>query len=160
MRQSSSSRYRTRDTYAQLAISSRQLNQTDLYLAKMWPLYVAAILAIVHCTNAQIDRTSWTVTADSFQTGTGNEPIKAIDADRASIFHTQWMPVNVPLPHNLTIDMKASYNINAVSYLPRQDGTLNGNIGQHEIRLSADGTTWGAPVVCTIPDYSDSCLNT
>ena len=76
----------------------------------MWPTYATAILAIAQLAKAQIDRTGWTITADSFQTGTGNEPAKAIDSDRASIFHTQWMPVNVPLPHNLTIDMKRSYN--------------------------------------------------
>ena len=115
----------------------------------MWPKYTTAILAIAQLAKAQIDRTGWTITADSFQTGTNNEPPKAIDGDRASIFHTQWMPVNVPLPHNVTIDMKQSYNINAVSYLPRQDGNLNGNIGQHKIQLSTDGTTWGSPVVCT-----------
>ncbi|KAL8794000.1 MAG: hypothetical protein Q9195_003406 [Heterodermia aff. obscurata] len=43
--------------------------------------------------------------------------------------------------------MKKSYNINAVSYLPRQDGNSNGNIGQHQIQLSSDGQVWGSPVV-------------
>ena len=111
----------------------------------MWSLYVAATLAIVQLAKAQIDRTAWTIAADSFQPG--NEPKNAIDASTTSIFHTQWTPVNAPLPHNLTIDMKQTYNINAVSYLPRQDGNSNGNTGQHQIRLSTDGITWGNPVV-------------
>ena len=101
----------------------------------MWPKSSAAILAVVASfAKAQIDRTGWQITADSFQPG--NEPTNAIDASTTSIFHTQWTPVNVPLPHNLTIDMKKSYNINAVSYLPRQDGNSNGNIGQHSMYIS------------------------
>ena len=100
----------------------------------MWPKSTAAILAVVaSLAKAQIDRTGWQITADSFQPG--NEPANAIDASTTSIFHTEWTPVNVPFPHNLTIDMKTSYNINAVSYLPRQDGNSNGNIGQHRMYI-------------------------
>ena len=43
--------------------------------------------------------------------------------------------------------MKQSYNVNALSYLPRQDGNSNGNIGQHQIVLSIDGKSWSSPVV-------------
>ena len=111
----------------------------------MWPKYTAVVLAIAHFASSQIQRTGWTITADSFQPG--NEPTNAIDSSTTSIFHTQWTPVNAPLPHNLTIDMKTVSNINAISYLPRQDGNSNGNIGQHQIQLSTDGTKWGPPVV-------------
>ena len=34
--------------------------------------------------------------------------------------------------------MKSVQNVNGLAYLPRQDGTLNGSIGQHKIHLSRD----------------------
>lgn len=42
--------------------------------------------------------------------------------------------------------MQKSYVVNGISYQPRQDGSNNGNIGQHTITLSNDGTTWTNPV--------------
>ena len=111
----------------------------------MWPKSTAAILAVASLAKAQIDRTGWQITADSFQPG--NEPANAIDASTQSIFHTEWTPVNVPLPHNLTIDMRTSYNINAVSYLPRQDGNSNGNIGQHRMYSSSLSSL---PLLCVL----------
>ena len=61
--------------------------------------------------------------------------------------------VNIPLPHNITIDMKTVQNVNGLIYTPRQDGNSNGNIGQHQIQLSLDGVTFGAPVAAGT--YSD-----
>ena len=107
--------------------------------------YVAVVLSFVPLALTQIARTGWTVTADSFQPG--NEVANTIDGNTGTFWHTEFNPVNTPLPHNITIDMKKTYNVNALSYLPRQDGNSNGNIGQHQIVLSTDGATWTAPVV-------------
>ncbi|OCL01465.1 carbohydrate-binding module family 32 [Glonium stellatum] len=87
-----------------------------------------------------IDRTGWTVTADSYQPG--NEPSNVLDGNTGTFWHTEYSPTNAALPHNLTIDLKALYWINGLSYLPRQDGSSNGNIGQHIIQLSADNSNW------------------
>jgi len=46
------------------------------------------------------------------------------------------------LPHNVYIDLGASTYINGFTYLPRQDGSLFGNIGAHTIELSLDNKTW------------------
>ncbi|KAL8906790.1 MAG: hypothetical protein Q9171_006119 [Xanthocarpia ochracea] len=108
----------------------------------MWQALAALLVATVPFVASQIDRTGWTVTVDSFQTGTNNEAAKAIDGNTGTIWHTQWMPTNVALPHTITLDMKRSYNVNGLTYLPRQDGNSNGNIGQHLIQISLDGTTW------------------
>ncbi|MCJ1378374.1 hypothetical protein MMC17_001472 [Xylographa soralifera] len=43
--------------------------------------------------------------------------------------------------------MKQSYNINSLTYLPRQDGNNNGHIGEHQIVISTDGKTWSSPIV-------------
>ncbi|KAL8680010.1 MAG: hypothetical protein Q9186_003776 [Xanthomendoza sp. 1 TL-2023] len=108
----------------------------------MWGAFATILLASVTLVTSQTDRTGWTVTVDSFQTGTDNEAAKVLDGNTGTLWHTQWMPTAVPLPHTITLDMKKTYNVNGLTYLPRQDGNANGNIGQHLIQLSSDGTTW------------------
>lgn len=88
---------------------------------------------------------TWTATADSYQPN--NPPSNAIDGNANTFWHTEYSPVTPQLPHYLQIDMKQSYLINSISYQPRQDGVSNGNIGGHQITLSADGITFGAPKV-------------
>ncbi|KAI0465821.1 hypothetical protein F4859DRAFT_507819 [Xylaria cf. heliscus] len=115
-----------------------------------WLLYLRIIQAFFSFALAQfpwataIPRTGWTVTADSFQPG--NEAAKAIDGNSSTFWHTAYSPTIAPLPHYIQLDMKKSYVINGVSYQPRQDGSSNGNIGQHTVTLSNDGTTWSSPV--------------
>lgn len=89
------------------------------------------------------DRTGWTATADSSQPG--NDAQNVLDGNANSIWHTGFNP-DVPLPHQITIDMQTSRYVNALTYQPRQDGSLNGNIGEHKIYLSNDGVNWGDPL--------------
>jgi len=42
--------------------------------------------------------------------------------------------------------MHARHNVSGLTYLPRQDGVFNGNIGRYSISVSLDGTHWGTPV--------------
>ena len=88
-----------------------------------------------------IDRTGWTATADSFVPG--HEPAKAFDNDVNSYWQTQ---PGAPLPHSITIDMKSTYLINSLSYLPQQIPISQGNIQAHTIQLSSNGQNWGEPV--------------
>ncbi|KAL8689805.1 MAG: hypothetical protein Q9224_004557, partial [Gallowayella concinna] len=88
----------------------------------------------------QLDRAGWTVTADSFQPGC--EPQKVLDGTGGTWWETRFSPTMAPLPHNLVIDMKNSHLINGFQMLPRQDGHPSGNIGQHTIEVSLDGSTW------------------
>lgn len=110
----------------------------------MLQLYAFIVLSFFHLAATQTPRTGWTVAVDSFQPG--NEATRVLDGDNTTFWHTGFSPVNVPLPHNITIDMQKLYYVNGLSYLPRQDGNSNGNIGQHKIQLSTDGVNWGAPV--------------
>ena len=103
------------------------------------------LLSLLPLAVAQIDRTGWTATTDSFQPG--NEPANVLDNNPSTFWHTEFNPTNAALPHNIVINMNQVYNVNGVSYLPRQDGISNGNIGQHTIELSLDGTNWATPVV-------------
>jgi galactose oxidase len=96
---------------------------------------------LVASASVAISRTGWTATADSFQTG--NEPAKALDGSATTFWHSEYDPTPVdPLPNWIVVDMKASYNINAVSLQPRPADSGNGRIGGHRIEVSADNSTW------------------
>ncbi|KAF1837919.1 arabinogalactan endo-1,4-beta-galactosidase [Decorospora gaudefroyi] len=95
-----------------------------------------------------ISRSGWTATADSFQPG--NEPAKALDGSAATFWHSKYDPAPVdPLPNWIVVDMKASYNINAVSIQPRPSDNANGRIGGHKIEVSTDNTNWQIAAVGT-----------
>jgi galactose oxidase len=90
----------------------------------------------------EIDRSGWAITADSSQTSAGNDISKAFDDDINTFWHTAWDPADVPLPHNVVMDMGNQYVVSGFVYTPRQDGLTNGNIGTHTIATSVDGQTW------------------
>ncbi|KAI4190030.1 MAG: hypothetical protein L6R41_001049 [Letrouitia leprolyta] len=108
----------------------------------MWTFIAGTLVAFASfaATQTVTDRTGWTVAVDSFQPG--NEATAVLDGNTGTIWHTQWTPTNAALPHRITIDMKKTVNVNGLNYLPRQDGNKNGNIGQHTIEVSLDGTTF------------------
>lgn len=108
----------------------------------MWRFLIPTLVAFASfaATQTVTDRTGWTVSVDSFQPG--NEATYVLDGSTGTIWHTQWTPTNAALPHQITIDMKKTVNVNGLNYLPRQDGNSNGNIGQHTIEVSLDGTTY------------------
>jgi galactose oxidase len=87
-----------------------------------------------------ISQAGWTVTVDSFEPG--NEGYLAVDGNSNTFWHTEWTPTEAPLPHTITIDMKNTYNVDGLTYQPRQDGNSNGNIGQHQIFTSTDGNNF------------------
>lgn len=92
--------------------------------------------------------TDFTVTVDSEETTSAAEDgraVNALDGDSATFWTTKWNNVSPTpgYPHFFRIDMKASYAIQGLSYLPRQTpGNLQGNIGQHLIEVSVDGSNW------------------
>ena len=89
--------------------------------------------SIQAATAGAISRTGWTCTADSAQAG--NPCTNVLDNDTTTFWHTEYNPTLVPLPHQIVIDMQVSYLVGSITYLPRQDGNSNGNIGQHVISL-------------------------
>ena len=84
-------------------------------------------------TAAAIDRTGWTCTVDS--ANDGNPCTNVLDGDNTTIWHTEYNPTVADLPHQITINMQASYSVGSITYEPRQDGNSNGNIGEHVISL-------------------------
>ena len=96
-------------------------------------------------TGSQLPRTGWTATASSSEAGVA-PPGNALDGNTGSLWHSQYTPGSAQPPHTITIDMKQDYNTIGLTYLPRQDGSSNGNIGQHQVFVSRDGTNFGSPV--------------
>ena len=86
---------------------------------------------------APIDRTNWKITCDSWQYY--DWCTNPFDNNPNTIWHTEYTPATSNLPHNIVIDFGLIRNINGLTYLPRQDGSSNGNIGRHEIWTSLDG---------------------
>jgi galactose oxidase len=86
----------------------------------------------------------WTATASDQESG--YPASNAVDGDSTTFWHSNYAPTAVPLPHSITIDMHATNYVSGLTYLPRQDGVYNGNIGQYSISVSRDGQNWGAPV--------------
>jgi len=101
---------------------------------------------------AAITPQAWTATADSFQPG--YPPSNVLDGNTNSFWHTPFGTNGNGLPHTLTIDMKQSYLINSVAYIPRQDGSSNGNVGEHTVTTSQDGINFAN--VVTRGTYQDS----
>ena len=83
--------------------------------------------------SAAINRSGWTVTCDSAQSG--NPCTNAIDGSNNTFWHSEYSPTLVPLPHYILIDMKTAQLIERVTLEPRQDGNNNGHIGQHIITV-------------------------
>ena len=101
---------------------------------------------------AAISPNAWTATADSFQPGYPASNV--LDGNTNTFWHTPFGANGNPLPHYLTIDMQQSYLINSVAYIPRQDGSANGNIGEHTITISNDGVDFNT--VVALGTYQDS----
>lgn len=80
-----------------------------------------------------------TIVVSDFQSGT--EGAKAVDGSTGTFWHSAWNPV-VALPHTATIDLGNVQLINGFNYLPRQDGTANGRIGQYTLEASTDNSAW------------------
>ena len=87
----------------------------------------------------------FTATADSQEVTVATEDgraINALDGNRDTFWVTAWNTNSPPgYPHRFTIDMQTAFNVQGLSYTPRQDQS-NGNIGQHTIEVSLDNQAW------------------
>ena len=88
-----------------------------------------------------LSRIGWTATADS-QASATYAASNVLDGSANTIWHTPWSGTIPPLPHYITIDMKRAQVISGLSYMPRQDSSLNGTIGNYSISVSNDGSAW------------------
>src|SRR5205823_5654174 len=91
------------------------------------------------------------VLADSQETQcTNGAASNGFDGNAATIWHTRYCPALAPLPHEIQIDLGASFPLNGFGYLPRQDGGVNGRIGRYEFYATDNLSNWGNPVATGI----------
>jgi galactose oxidase len=90
-----------------------------------------------------LNRAGWTVSADAQDTAGKHVAANVLDGDTASMWLTG---SGGALPHTLTVDMHQTNLVSGLSYLGRQDGSRDGDIGKFLIETSLDGVNWGAPV--------------
>ncbi len=69
-----------------------------------------------------------------------------VDGDPSTIWHTMYSITVPKYPHWVDFDCGEEKLIKGFSYLPRQDGSPNGNIKAYKVQLSADGQNWMEPV--------------
>jgi len=73
--------------------------------------------------------------------GENNSAANAIDGNASTFWHTRWN-ADQRQPHMITVDMGKTNRIGGFTYLPRQDGLLNGVVEKYRFETSADGVTW------------------
>ncbi len=76
----------------------------------------------------------------------GENASRLVDGNPATIWHTAYGVTVTKYPHTVDLDCGELKTIKGITYLPRQDGSPNGNIKAYRIQLSTDGQTWSAPV--------------
>lgn len=96
---------------------------------------------------AVIPKVGWSVRYVSSQETVGSDTAatRAIDGSAATFWHSKWFNGADPAPHELQLDLGATFSINQFRYLPRQDSS-NGRVGGYRLFVSQNGTNWGAPV--------------
>ena len=83
----------------------------------------------------------------SSEEGPGGDYAKnLVDGDPSTIWHTMYSITVPKYPHWVDFDCGEAKLIKGFVYLPRQDGSVNGNIKGYRVQLSADGQTWTDPV--------------
>ena len=94
----------------------------------------------------RLSRTGWTLKyIDSEQTPK-SPGIAAFDGNSNTFWQNRNQSSSASLPHEIQINLGAIQNISGFQYLPRQDLSTVGNIGNYEFYVSLDGVAWGSPV--------------
>jgi hypothetical protein len=104
--------------------------------------------AAVSATPAPLSPAGFTLRAvSSEETAAEWRPARhAFDGNAGTFWHSRWSVNPAPAPHDLQINLGATYTIAGVRHLPRQDGSVNGRVAGYEVYVSSDGSTWGTPV--------------
>ncbi len=92
------------------------------------------------------DKTGWQiVSVDSEQPDEG--PAKnAIDNDARTYWHTRYSPKVDRYPHEIVIDFGKPTWIRGFTYLPRQDGGVNGRVKDYDLYGSLVSKSWPPPI--------------
>ena len=70
-----------------------------------------------------------------------------VDGDPSTFWHTMYSITLAKYPHWVDFDSGKEKIIKGFTYLPRQNGSLNGCIKDYEIYVSNDNQNWGNPIL-------------
>ena len=76
----------------------------------------------------------------------GENASRLVDGNASTIWHSAYGVTVTKYPHSVDLDCGEPKTIKGFTYLPRQDGSPNGDIKEYSIQLSTDGKTWGEPI--------------
>lgn len=86
-------------------------------------------------------------------------PVKnVIDGNINTFWHSNYSD-NKVLPEHIMVDLGASYQLSQVNYLPRQDGSHNGDITKYKVEISKDGKDFIPVVIGTFANDGNSILD-
>ena len=92
-----------------------------------------------------IPQTGWSlISADSQETSAENgKATNAFDGSTSTFWHTQYTGGETPYPHEIQIDLGATYGLDGFRYVPRQDGSNHGMVATWQFYASTDKTAGG-----------------
>jgi hypothetical protein len=95
-----------------------------------------------------LPQTNWSlVSVDSEETqAEDGHATNAFDGSTSTYWHTQYTGSKPAPPHEIVIDLGASYALTSMRYTPRQDGNQNGMVKDYEFYVSDSTTAWGTAV--------------
>ncbi len=76
----------------------------------------------------------------------GDEAARMVDGNSETIWHTAYGVTVTKYPHSIDFDCGEQKTVKGFSYLPRQDGSPNGNIKGYKVQVSQDGKNWSDTV--------------
>ena len=92
----------------------------------------------------RIEKVPLDVVYVSSEEGPGGEVAKnLVDNDPSTIWHTMYSITVPKYPHWIDFDCNEVKTLKGFTYLPRQDGSPNGNIKGYKVQVSQDGKSWG-----------------
>ncbi|MCA9043595.1 MAG: discoidin domain-containing protein, partial [Planctomycetaceae bacterium] len=89
------------------------------------------------------------VRASSENSGNQKYAANAFDGNPGTVWHTQFSPELAQPPHELVVDLGATYEIEGFRYLARQDSGWNGAFGKTEFSVSNSAEEFSDPVATT-----------
>ena len=107
-------------------------------------LTVACSLAMATSAFSETKTVTVKVSVDS--QAPGYEGFRAIDGDPNTMWHTEFGFLEPAHPHEMILDLGASYELSGFGYLPRP-GAGNGTIKDYECYLSDNDKEFGEPIL-------------
>ncbi len=102
-------------------------------------------IATVVCSSVLAATNTVTVKLSADSAAKGYEAARAMDGDRGTMWHSIWGNGQSELPHELVVDLGASYTVTGFVHQARH-GNANGTIKGYEFFVSDDAKQPGEPV--------------